>query len=91
MPSEYIPQVTRKLVQARARGYCEYCFSPDDYGAAGFVVEHVYPRDYGLWQGDGEVVVVESYWGGEFAIVAGFGGEASAGFWVRGDRLGGGW
>jgi hypothetical protein len=24
MVSEYIPQVTRKLVQARARGYCEH-------------------------------------------------------------------
>jgi hypothetical protein len=47
MASEYIPQVTRKLVQARARGYCEYCFSPDDYGTAGFVVEHVCPRAAG--------------------------------------------
>ncbi len=47
MVSEYIPQATRKLVQARARGYCEYCFSPDDYGTAGFVVEHVCPRAAG--------------------------------------------
>jgi hypothetical protein len=47
MASEYIPQVTRKLVQARARGYCEYCFSPDEYGTAGFVVEHVCPRAAG--------------------------------------------
>jgi 5-methylcytosine-specific restriction endonuclease McrA len=47
MASEYIPQVTRKLVQARAQGYCEYCLSPDDYGTAGFVVEHIYPRAAG--------------------------------------------
>jgi HNH endonuclease len=47
MPSEYIPKMTRRLVKARARGYCEYCFSPDDYGTAGFVVEHVCPRASG--------------------------------------------
>jgi HNH endonuclease len=57
MASEYIPQVTRRLVQARARGYCEYCFSPDDYGTAGFVVEHVHPRSAG-----GLTVLVNLAW-----------------------------
>lgn len=47
MPSEYIPQATRQLVRARANGYCEYFFSPDDYGTAGFVVEHIRPRAAG--------------------------------------------
>jgi hypothetical protein len=47
MSSEYIPQAIRRLVRARAKGYCEYCFSPDDYGTAGFVVEHVHPRAAG--------------------------------------------
>ncbi len=49
MASEYIPTSIRRLVQARARGYCEYCYSPEAYATEGFVVEHVYPRvDGGL-------------------------------------------
>jgi hypothetical protein len=44
MTSEYIPTSLRRIVQARSKGYCEYCYSPEAYATEGFVVEHVYPR-----------------------------------------------
>lgn len=32
------------MVAARARGYCEYCKSHEDFSSASYAVEHIIPR-----------------------------------------------
>ena len=47
MPSERVPTAIRRLVAARAQGYCEYCYSPEAFATEGFAVEHIKPRQAG--------------------------------------------
>lgn len=47
MPSERVPAALRRLVAARAQGYCEYCHSPEEFATEGFTVEHIKPRFVG--------------------------------------------
>ncbi|MBC7775665.1 MAG: HNH endonuclease [Phycisphaerae bacterium] len=35
---------TKRMVAARAGGYCEYCKSHEDFSTASFAVEHIIPR-----------------------------------------------
>lgn len=45
MPAERVPAALRRVVAARALGYCEYCRSPDQFATQSFTVEHILPRD----------------------------------------------
>ncbi|MGB1250445.1 MAG: HNH endonuclease [Candidatus Promineifilaceae bacterium] len=38
---------TRRLVQARARGCCEYCYSQAAFSPSSFAIEHIYPQSLG--------------------------------------------
>lgn len=40
-------ETQRKEVFARARGFCEYCLSPEKYSNATFEVEHIHPISKG--------------------------------------------
>jgi len=41
--SEKTPQSIRRIVAARARGYCEYCRCSEDFATESFTVEHIKP------------------------------------------------
>ena len=43
MTGVYIPVVLREAVIKRARGCCEYCWSPSHYSPEVFEVEHIRP------------------------------------------------
>jgi hypothetical protein len=45
--SEKTPQSIRRIVAARARGYCEYCRCSEDFATESFTVEHIKPRQAG--------------------------------------------
>lgn len=57
MPSERVPAAIRRLVAARAQGYCEYCRSPEAFATEGFSVEHIKPRNAG-----GETILENLAW-----------------------------
>lgn len=40
-------ETQRKEVFARARGFCEYCLSPEKYSSSTFEVEHILPFSKG--------------------------------------------
>lgn len=42
-----VPEVTRRIVERRAQGRCEYCHAPQRGGNARFHVEHFAPRSRG--------------------------------------------
>ena len=42
-----LPKSVRLLVSQRAKGYCEYCRSHEDYGTGPFNVEHIIPSSAG--------------------------------------------
>jgi hypothetical protein len=39
-----VAETLRQLVTLRARGRCEYCQTPQDYGTERFSLEHIEPR-----------------------------------------------
>jgi 5-methylcytosine-specific restriction endonuclease McrA len=45
--SEAISEPLRQLVTNRARGYCEYCRSPESFATERFSIEHILPRASG--------------------------------------------
>jgi 5-methylcytosine-specific restriction endonuclease McrA len=55
--SEKTPQSIRRIVAARARGYCEYCRCSEDFATESFTVEHIKPRQAG-----GETVFENLAW-----------------------------
>jgi hypothetical protein len=42
-----IPISLRQLVHERAKGYCEYCRSPERFGLSTFNIEHIRPESQG--------------------------------------------
>lgn len=44
MVENYIPVELRRLVEQRANGCCEYCWSQEKYSAQPFSIEHIIPR-----------------------------------------------
>ncbi|MDX2239996.1 MAG: HNH endonuclease signature motif containing protein [Leptolyngbyaceae cyanobacterium bins.302] len=57
MASERVSAELRRLVAARAQGYCEYCYSPEDFATESFTIEHIKPRVAG-----GETVLDNLAW-----------------------------
>jgi hypothetical protein len=55
--SEKIPASIRRVVAARARGYCEYCRCSDEFATESFTVEHIKPRQAG-----GETILENLAW-----------------------------
>ncbi len=55
--SERTPESMRRIVAARARGYCEYCRCSEQFATESFTVEHVKPRQVG-----GETVLENLAW-----------------------------
>jgi HNH endonuclease len=55
--SEKIPASIRRIVAARARGYCEYCRCSDEFATESFTVEHIKPRQAG-----GETILENLAW-----------------------------
>jgi HNH endonuclease len=55
--SERTPEPMRRIVAARARGYCEYCRCWDQFATESFTVEHIKPRQAG-----GETVLENLAW-----------------------------
>jgi hypothetical protein len=47
MAKEYTPVALRRLVQARAQGYCEYCRISERYALQSMVCEHIFPLSRG--------------------------------------------
>jgi hypothetical protein len=47
MPPEKVPVAIRRVVAARAAGYCEYCRYPEQFATESFTVEHITPRAAG--------------------------------------------
>lgn len=47
MTGVYIPVVLRDVVIKRARGCCEYCWSPSRYSPEVFEIEHIHPMSVG--------------------------------------------
>jgi HNH endonuclease len=47
MPAERTPNAIRRIVAARAQGYCEYCYCPEAFATEGFTIEHTKPRSIG--------------------------------------------
>lgn len=45
--SERTPASMRRIVAARARGYCEYCYCSEQFATESFTVEHIKPRQAG--------------------------------------------
>lgn len=43
----YIPAELRRFVEQRARGYCEYCGVPDNFGYLPHEVDHIYAEKHG--------------------------------------------
>lgn len=44
MASQRVSAELRRLVAARAQGYCEYCWSSEDFATEGFTIEHIKPQ-----------------------------------------------
>jgi hypothetical protein len=55
--SEKTPESIRRIVAARAFGYCEYCRCSNQFATEGFAVEHIKPRQAG-----GETVLDNLAW-----------------------------
>jgi HNH endonuclease len=55
--SERTPESMRRIVAARARGYCEYCRCSEQFATEGFTVEHIKPRQAG-----GETILENLAW-----------------------------
>jgi hypothetical protein len=47
MPSERVPAAIKQVVSARAKSYCEYCRSSEQFATQSFTVEHIQPRHAG--------------------------------------------
>ena len=47
MPSDRVSDALRRMVAARAKGYCEYCRSSENFATESFTVEHIKPRQAG--------------------------------------------
>lgn len=47
MPPSSGRAALRRIVAARARGYCEYCRSPERFATESFTLEHIQPRARG--------------------------------------------
>jgi len=45
--SSYIPVALRRLVHARAKGCCEYCFIPESVSLASLEVDHIIAEKHG--------------------------------------------
>jgi 5-methylcytosine-specific restriction endonuclease McrA len=55
--SEKTPESIRRIVAARAVGYCEYCRCSNQFATESFTVEHIKPRQAG-----GETVLENLAW-----------------------------
>ncbi|MBO3460236.1 HNH endonuclease [Aetokthonos hydrillicola Thurmond2011] len=55
--SEKTPESIRRIVAARAFGYCEYCRCSNQFATESFTVEHIKPRKAG-----GETVLENLAW-----------------------------
>lgn len=55
--SERTPESMRRIVAARARGYCEYCRCSEQFATENFTVEHIKPRQAG-----GETILENLAW-----------------------------
>lgn len=55
--SEKTPASIRRIVAARARGYCEYCRCSEEFATESFTVEHIKPRQAG-----GETILENLAW-----------------------------
>ncbi len=51
------PESMRRIIAARAYGYCEYCRCSDQFATESFTVEHINPRQAG-----GETVLENLAW-----------------------------
>ena len=47
MSKSYISVKIRKLVEDRAKGYCEYCLSPSNFSSSSFAIDHIEPESLG--------------------------------------------
>lgn len=47
MAPDRVSAALRRVVEARAKGYCEYCRCSNRFATASFAVEHIYPRAKG--------------------------------------------
>jgi hypothetical protein len=47
MPSDRVSETLKRVIAARARGYCEYCRCPENFATERFTVEHIVPRQAG--------------------------------------------
>ena len=47
MPPSKAPAAIRRIVAARAKGYCEYCRCPERFATESFALEHIQPRSKG--------------------------------------------
>jgi HNH endonuclease len=52
-----IPESIRRIIAARAYGYCEYCRCSEQFATESFTVEHIKPRQVG-----GETVLENLAW-----------------------------
>ena len=56
MPPNRVTVAIRRIVAARAKGYCEYCRCSDRFATESFTIEHIQPRSKG-----GETVLNNSH------------------------------
>lgn len=47
MSTDRVSGALRRIVAARANGYCEYCRCPENFATESFTVEHIHPRQAG--------------------------------------------
>lgn len=47
MKTTNLSKTIRRLVQNRAKGYCEYCFCHKDFTTTPFCIEHILPKALG--------------------------------------------
>jgi hypothetical protein len=47
MSTDRVSAALRRIVAARANGYCEYCQCPENFATESFTVEHINPRQAG--------------------------------------------
>ena len=57
MPPNRAKAAIRRIVAARAKGYCEYCRCSDRFATESFTIEHIQPRSK-----DGETVLDNLAW-----------------------------
>jgi HNH endonuclease len=55
--SERVRKSIRRIVAARARGYCEYCYCLEQFATQSFTIEHIKPRKAG-----GETILENLAW-----------------------------